>query len=195
MTARPGVAAIVLAGGRSRRFGRDKLAEVVDGQPLLAHAVASVRAVADEVIVVAGVGEPPVGLEGVRVVHDRAPFQGPLAALAVGLRASESPLAIVIGGDMPSLQAAIAAALVDRLARATVDAAVLEQAGGLRPLPLAVRREPAVAAAERLLEGDERSLRALVTALGATAVPAAEWQALDPGGRSVRDIDTPADLG
>ena len=37
------VAAIVLAGGRSSRFGRDKLAEPVDGRPLLDHAIDAVR--------------------------------------------------------------------------------------------------------------------------------------------------------
>lgn len=195
MTTRPRISAVVLAGGRSRRFGRDKLSEVVDGRPLLAHAVVSVRAVADEVIVVAGVGELAVSLEGARVVHDPLPFEGPLAGLAVGLRACESPLAIVIGGDMPSLQSAVGQALLDRLLSGPVDAAVLEQEGGRRPLPLAVRREPALAAAERLLEHGERSLRALAAALGAVKVPAAQWRALDPEGRSVRDVDSPDDLG
>ena len=195
MTARPRVSAVVLAGGRSRRFGRDKLSEVVDGRPLLAHAVASVRDVADEVIVVAGVGELPVSLEGARVVHDPLPFEGPLAGLAVGLRAAESPVAIVIGGDMPSLQPAVAQALLDRLVSGVAGAAVLEQEGGQRPLPLAVRREPALAAAERLLERGERSLRALTAALGAATLSAVEWRALDREGRSVRDIDSPDDLG
>lgn len=195
MTARPSIAAVVLAGGRSRRFGRDKLSELVDGRPLLAHAVVSVRAAADEVIVVAGVGELPVSLEGARVVHDPLPFEGPLAGLAVGLRASESPVAIVIGGDMPSLQPAVARALLDRLVSGAADAAILEQEGGQRPLPLAIRREPALAVAERLLERGERSLRALIAALGAVEVPATEWRAVDPDGRSVRDIDSPDDLG
>ncbi|MGH2474787.1 MAG: NTP transferase domain-containing protein, partial [Candidatus Limnocylindrales bacterium] len=33
--AAPRIGAIVLAGGRSSRFGRDKLAEPMDGRPLL----------------------------------------------------------------------------------------------------------------------------------------------------------------
>ena len=42
----PAVSAIVLAGGASTRFGRDKLAEPVDGRPLLHHAAEAVAAVA-----------------------------------------------------------------------------------------------------------------------------------------------------
>ena len=36
------IGAIVLAGGRSSRFGRDKLAESIDGRPLLDRAVEAV---------------------------------------------------------------------------------------------------------------------------------------------------------
>ena len=50
MSADPAVAAIVLAGGRSSRFGRDKLAEPLDGRPLLDHAIAAVGHVATDVL-------------------------------------------------------------------------------------------------------------------------------------------------
>ena len=54
-----GISVIVLAGGRSRRFGRDKLAEPVDGRPLLHHAIDAVRPIATEIIVVAAPGASP----------------------------------------------------------------------------------------------------------------------------------------
>ena len=50
------IGAIVLAGGRSSRFGRDKLAEIVDGRPLLDHAIDAVRAVATDIVVVVAPG-------------------------------------------------------------------------------------------------------------------------------------------
>ena len=61
----PRVSAVVLAGGRSVRFGRDKLAEPIDGRPLLHHAIDAVRPVAPEIIVVAARGAPPVVPDGV----------------------------------------------------------------------------------------------------------------------------------
>ncbi len=42
---RAGISGIVLAGGRSRRFGADKLTTDVGGRPLLHHAITALAAV------------------------------------------------------------------------------------------------------------------------------------------------------
>jgi molybdopterin-guanine dinucleotide biosynthesis protein A len=76
-----------------------------------------------------------------------------------------------------------------------VEAAVLEHEGRARPLPMALRRGPALAAADTLLADGGRRLRALTETLVTTIIPEATWRALDPYGMTVRDIDTPADLG
>ena len=47
---------------------------------------------------------------------------------------------------------------------------------------------------ERLLREDEPSLRALARGVGAAVVPAAEWRAVDPLGRSFENANTPEDL-
>jgi molybdopterin-guanine dinucleotide biosynthesis protein A len=49
-------------------------------------------------------------------------------------------------------------------------------------------------AARALLDADRRSLRALLDTVPSRAVPSAEWRAVDPEGRTLRDVDTPADL-
>ena len=54
------VSAVILAGGRSSRFGRDKLAEPIDGRTLLRHVIDAVRPLATETIVVAAPGGDPV---------------------------------------------------------------------------------------------------------------------------------------
>lgn len=188
------VSAIVLAGGRSSRFGRNKLAEPVDGRALLDHAIDSVRPSASEVIVVVAPGATPEVPSGVRVVHDAAPFEGPLAGLLAGLDAAREAVVLVTAGDMPDLRANVVEALLAALEAAVAEAAVLEDGDRLRPLPMAVVRDPARAAAGRLLAAGERRLRALVDALDTTVIPEASWRALDPDGRSLRDVDTPDDL-
>ena len=50
-SSRPRVAGIVLAGGRASRFGRDKLAERLDGRTLVDRAIASLEPVVDLVVV------------------------------------------------------------------------------------------------------------------------------------------------
>ncbi|HRC61654.1 MAG TPA: NTP transferase domain-containing protein, partial [Dehalococcoidia bacterium] len=52
----PRTAAIVLAGGRSRRMGRDKAALVLRGRSLLQRALDAVGAVVDEIVVVGAPG-------------------------------------------------------------------------------------------------------------------------------------------
>lgn len=193
MTGARSVGAVVLAGGRSQRFGRDKLTEEFEGRSLLHHAIASVQELTDEVVMVAPIGgEPPVP-DGVRVVNDDRPFEGPLVGLVVGLGALKTDQVLVIGGDMPGLQPAVAEALLEEV-RSGGAACVLEHAGRARPLPLAVGREVALRTAAELVDGGERRLRALTDALEAVVIPESVWLALDPQARSVLDIDTPADL-
>jgi Molybdopterin-guanine dinucleotide biosynthesis protein A len=147
------VGAIVLAGGRSSRFGRDKLAEPVDGRPMLHRAIAAVRELASDVIVVVAPDAARDVPEDVRVVRDARPFDGPLAGLATGLAAVDPSVerVLVVGGDMPGLVPAVLARLLDALEGHEL--AVLADDAGPRPLPIAARPLPARAAADRLLAG------------------------------------------
>ena len=109
--ATPKASGIVLAGGRSSRFGRDKLAEPVHGAPLLHAAVRAMAASCAEVLVVgpaAGLAiSLPVGLPTpVREIVDPQAFAGPLVGLLAGAQASEQSLIVVCGGDMPQRGAA-----------------------------------------------------------------------------------------
>jgi molybdopterin-guanine dinucleotide biosynthesis protein A len=188
------VSAIVLAGGRSSRFGRDKLAEPIRGRPLLIHAIEGVRPFASEVLVVVAPGSRSAAPPAVIVVVDASPFEGPLAGLLAGLRAASGPTVIVTAGDMPELMPKVVQSLLDSLHAAGQQAAVLEHQGKARPLPMAVRRIPALDAARRLIAGGERRLGALTDALATTVIAEATWRALDPDGATMRDIDSPADL-
>ena len=193
MTAR--VTGIVLAGGRSSRFGRDKLAERIDGRTLLDSAIEGVTPSSTEILVVAA---PDAALdlpEAVRLARDPVEFEGPLAGVAAGLRAASEANVFVVGADMPSLVGAVVASMLAGLDQPGVEAVVLEHEGRPRPLPIALRRDAGLAAADALLVDGERRLRALVDALAATVIPEATWRALDPYGMTVRDIDTPGDLG
>jgi molybdenum cofactor guanylyltransferase len=188
-------AAIVLAGGRSSRFGRDKLAEPIDGVPMLERAVGAVAGVVDEVLVVVAPGAAAALPAGARRIDDARAFEGPLAGVDAGLAATRAEIVLVVGGDMPSLVPAVLRRLVDALGDPTVDAAVLEADGRRRPLPMALRREPAIATAATLLASDERRLRALRDGLALAVIPDAVWQADDPDGDTLRDVDRPDDLG
>ena len=189
-----GISVIVLAGGRSRRFGRDKLAEPVDGRPLLHHAIDAVRPIAAEIIVVAAPGASPALVEDVTLVNDSVAFEGPLAGLLGGLAVVRWPTVLIVGGDMPALSVAVLGSMVALLLASDATALVLEHDGRGRPLPMALRREPGMATASALFAGGERRLRALLEAMSAAVLPEAAWRAIDPAGDTLRDVDTEADL-
>lgn len=133
-------ACIVLAGGRSRRFGpTDKALAELDGTPLLARVVDRTSAIADEVIV--SCRSPQVdrferilsseSVEG--FVEDRFPEAGPLAGIEAGLNALSSRYTAVVACDMPFVEPAVLGELFEYAKGA--DAAVPEQAGGqLQPV-------------------------------------------------------------
>ena len=108
----PRIAAVVLAAGRSTRFGSsNKLLADLDGQPLVRRTVEHMLASnARPVIVVTGhmadkVGSAVTGLD-VRVVHNPDFAQGLSASLKAGLRALPAGLdgVIVALGDMPRIE-------------------------------------------------------------------------------------------
>jgi molybdopterin-guanine dinucleotide biosynthesis protein A len=190
----PRRSAVVLAGGRSSRFGRDKLAEPIGGRPLLDLAIQAVRPLAMDVVVVAAPGTELAVSGGVRVVHDPVGFEGPLAGLAAGLGVAEEEVVLVVGGDMPTLVAAVLESMASGLDDPAIAVVVLAHDGRPRPLPMVVRRAAALRAARSSLDGGDRRLRALIEGLPARVIPEDVWRGLDPGGATLRDIDTPADL-
>jgi molybdopterin-guanine dinucleotide biosynthesis protein A len=191
------VTGIVLAGGRSSRFGTDKLAVEVHGRPLLDHAVLALAAVCDELIVAVSRDGPepalPAGVEvPLSVAHDTLADAGPLAGLVAGLEAAHGNVAVVAGGDQPELREELLRLLIASLG--TADAAVLADGPEPRSLPVALRREPAVAAARGALGSVRRSLLGVILALQPVVVPEAAWRVVDPDGAWRRDIDRPKDL-
>lgn len=130
------VTLVVLAGGRSRRFGSDKLAAEVAGIPLLHRCLAQVPADWELVIV----GDPRPLPRPARFVREQPPGGGPAAALVAGVRASgPDRLVVTTPGDTPRGGVA-ALALVAALLRSDEDAVVGQDSDAVvQPLQLALR--------------------------------------------------------
>jgi len=191
---------IVLAGGRSSRFGRDKLGVLVDGVPLLHHALRALAPVCGEIVLVGPVDglrvplprELPVPLV---LAADAVAYGGPLVGLHAGARRAAFPVLVVAGADMPGLRPDVLRLLLDRpAAGGPVRAVALESQGRVQSLPFVVDRVAAIGAAGALLDAGRRSLRELLEALDVLLIPEAGWRELDPDGETLRDVDTPGDL-
>jgi molybdopterin-guanine dinucleotide biosynthesis protein A len=189
---------ILLAGGASRRFGRPKVVEPLDGAPLFHWPLRALIDSCDEVVIVLGPDAADLPLperaDRVRFVRDRVTYEGPLAGTRVGLESVRRGYAVLVAADMPGVTSALLSLMVGRLEGPDRKAIALSDAGGTRPLPAVVMVAPALALARKLLEGGERRLRALVEGLDPDRVPEAVWSGVDPRGAWRRDVDVPADL-
>jgi molybdenum cofactor guanylyltransferase len=193
------VSGIVLAGGRSSRFGADKLRAEIAGRTLLELAIDAVSAVSSEVLVVLAPGDErslPESVVPLRRVADSEAYGGPLVGLLAGLEHAREPRVVVVGGDMPTVEPAVLLALLRALSASPppIGAAVLSSEGRIVPLPAVLRTGSATDVVGRLVRDGERRLRSTFDRLGTRVLDEGDWRPLDPDAASLRDVDRPSDL-
>ncbi len=180
------IAAVVLAGGESRRMGRPKLLLKLGETTLLTRAVRVARAAADEVVVVVGAYAAAYAAEaeaaGARVVANPGWREGLAASLRAGILAlgPEVEAALVVLPDQPRVTGEHLRALVEAHRR-TGAPLVFSRYEGTLGAPALVHR--ALFPEVLRLEGD-RGMRAFV----GRGYPLAEVP-MDAN----PDVDTPLD--
>jgi molybdopterin-guanine dinucleotide biosynthesis protein A len=186
-------AAIILAGGLSVRYGRDKATAPWRGRRLIEHVAARLRPVARRLIAVARPQQAGDDWPVDRVVCDDpdAPA-GPLRGLVAGLENCAAPFAYVVACDTPCLDPRLLGALGSLMAPG-IDAVLAEWAAMPQPL-VALYRASAAPRLRALLNRGERSPLRAVRALGHRLLDEAACRALDPAGRSFMNANSPADL-
>ena len=98
-------AAVLLAGGKSSRMGRDKSALPVNGEPLWQRQLAVLRATEPAEIFISGKSDGPYANCGVEILADDIPDCGPLGGIATALRRCTSERLLVLAVDMPAMTA------------------------------------------------------------------------------------------
>lgn len=105
--ASPAFSAVILAGGRSTRMGRDKAFLKFHGRPLLARQIALACALGPVEVLISGRADADFTEFGCPVIHDRVPDAGPLAGIAAALENARAPLVLVLAVDLPHLTPAV----------------------------------------------------------------------------------------
>lgn len=150
---RPGVEALVLAGGRSSRMGRDKAGVRLGGRTLLAWAKAAAR---------------DAGLP-VRIVRrDAVPAGGPVGGIVTGLRRARSDVVVFLACDQPFVPAGWLRRLARAARRRPAFTADAEGRVGF-PFALSAHAAPEV---EAWWTSGGRSLQGLAAHLQARRLPA-----------------------
>lgn len=178
---------IVLAGGGSRRMGRDKAFLELGGHPLIEIVLERARQVCDEVLVVAGEPSPYSNL-GVPIVRDVFGGVGALGGLHAGLAAASHDLALAVGCDMPFLVPDLLRAFANWALDA--DVAVLRQGDHVEPLHGAYRRT-CIAPIEAAIRMGRRRIVSFFPSVRVRYVPPADVAPFDDTLRFIRNVNTP----
>ncbi len=182
----------VLAGGHSRRMGRDKAALPVGPERLLQRVVRRVRPYAAAVLVVARAGDE-YPWAGAPVVADLYPDRGPLGGIATALQHARTPFLAAVACDMPFVSGPLLAHLTAHLAaHPDDDIALPRDAHDIQPLHAVYRVERARPAFVAALAQPRASIRAAFRGLRVRLFPADALAAFDPA-RAFWNINTPAD--
>ena len=187
------VVGAVLAGGRGRRMGSDKLSLEVDGRTLIRHAVDALRSAGLDVVLVLRPQQPvPLTAHTAAIVRDEVEDTGPLAGFQALLRWLSLEWALVVACDQPFLTGDLLRGLLAQR-REEVDAIVCRPGDRVEPLPGLYRRST-LEAVEAALARGERSLRELLGSLRLRTVPARTVRCWDPELISFLNVNTPEDL-
>lgn len=170
------LAGVVLAGGASRRMGRDKATLTVDGmfggRTLVEHLVSVVGQRCAPLYVVAAQRQALPALPA-QVLRDEVPGLGPLPAIGLGLRAAAragAERAFVCAVDMPFLTPAV----IDELAGAATPADIVLARAGRDHYLAAVYRTGLAETVDALVAAGERRVGALVDAVEAERITIAD---------------------
>lgn len=178
------IAGLVLAGGRSRRFGSEKAMALLDGRPLIAHVAAALQAGCAAV----AVNAPPASgaadwarAGGLSLLPDPAGApDGPLTGVLEGLRwaaAEGFEVLAVAPCDTPRLPADLVARLAEGLRSApAAPAAFAQTTEGPQPL-CALWRASTLGALTAALVGGHPPVRGLLCDWGAAAIDFADASA------------------
>lgn len=181
-------AAIVLAGGGSRRMGSPKALLDWHGEPLVHRVARLLGGVCAPVVVVAAPGDALPLPAGAVLVADAVPGRGPLEGVAAGAAALEgrAARAFLAAVDLPLLDPALVRALLAELAGSDVAVPVAD--GRDQPLAAAYDMR-ALARARALLDAGRTRALDLLEGVRVRRLDAATL----PGGDSIAGANTPAD--
>ncbi len=185
------VSAAILAGGKSRRMGRDKAwLDLGDGVPLVRRVADALAQIAGEVIVVAS--DERFASLGLPVVPDRYGETGAFGGVATAVAATRGELVCVAACDMPWPSPDVFRLLL-RLAEGH-DVAIPRLADEYETMH-GVYRRSCLAPMERALARGDRRVISFFADVRVREVSADEIRAADPELRAFTNVNTPAELG
>jgi molybdopterin-guanine dinucleotide biosynthesis protein A len=189
------VSCIVLAGGKSKRLGRNKVTEKIGNISLIENVVSRLAELKTEIIVVISHDSIIPQLSqypGVRIIEDIYPGKGTLGGIYSGLAAVTAVRSIVVACDMPFLNVKMLRYMAD--AASEYDVVVTRsQKGVLEPLH-AIYSKTCLEKIKFLIQANRLSVLELYPLVKIKYIDDSETRQFDPDNLSFFNINTEADL-
>lgn len=206
---RPGnTTAVILAGGKSERFGATKGLAPLVGDPLVLWAARSASAAAARLVIVLApdADERPwrdaLGAltlirsgptkDAVTFVHDDLPYEGPVSGVAAVLPHIKDPYVLLCSTDMPLVPPDLLLGLQERLSGH--DTVLFHLEGWWQTFPSLWRRDGLQEALEAAQGEGAHSLHALVEAVDARPLGTEYFGLFGDDTTILLSVDTPEDL-
>jgi|GEM_PF-3345931 len=176
---------VVLVGGASTRFGRDKLLEpLASGGLLVDRPIRALREATGLPVLIVGACDDRVAARADGVIEDPYPGVGPIGGVLAAMEFARGEV-VTLAGDLPGIDAASVRLLIESAARHPDAWAVVARTD--RPHPtIGVYRPACVTALRTAMEAGRRSL--------GRAVPAACRVEVEIARLAARNVNRPEDL-
>ena len=185
------LSAVLLAGGESRRMGRDKATIVFRDRPLWYHQLDILRKLEPETLLLSARIDPPWRPADVEFVADAHPLHGPLSGISAALARTKSDYVVVLAIDMPFVTPSYLRGLFQHASPGCGVVPMFENRA--EPLAAIYPRDARIDFFDAL-SGKDFSLQPLVAKLTAIGKLQA-LQVSDKDKALFRNLNEPADLG
>jgi len=187
---------VVLAGGQSKRLGREKGLALLGGKALVNHVIRAMSGLVDEMIVSVAKGRTAsygsAIVEDVRIVEDSHVKVGPLEGLISGFGAAKGEYVLVAPCDTPLLKARVCGTVLEKALDR--DGAVPVVNGYYEPLHGAYRRQAGLRAFDKTLKSGRRRVSDAYSLMTLAEVDEATLRRIDPALESFWNMNTERDL-
>lgn len=192
-------ACIILAGGFSKRFGRDKGLVKLKGKSLVTYLLEKVAKVVDEKVIVVGSEAQrdafsPLFKHVADVIADKYDGHSPLIGALTGFETVQSEYSLLLPCDTPFLSSEIATLLVESCMGRS---AVIPRwpNGWIEPLQAVYHTKSAITATRKALNQGKMDVRSMISYLRSIRyISTVVLQKLDPELLTFFNINTLADL-
>jgi len=190
------ITSIILAGGRSSRLGREKLAEVIAGKSLIERAISSLSSLSQEILIVISQKQARSSLSlytypEAKTVVDLYSGKGSLIGIYTGLTHSANFLNLVVACDMPFLNLDLLRYMVN--ISPGFDVVIPRIGDQMEPLH-AVYSSNCIGPMEKLIEKGNLKITGFFDSVKVRYVENEELDRFDPERLSFFNINTEADL-